>query len=156
MNALQFILGVLGLLSSGGVLLGALVIGSWLERRHFARLAVDEAALAGIMVSDLGRVPANWTVEDSFLVAGEVAIANDRFKSWVAGWLKLFGGSLLTYESLLERARREAFVRLKRAAAAGGAHAVWNVRLTTLTLQEGRNGGGVHVMVYGTALRLRP
>lgn len=128
-------------------LIVAFVIGSWQERKHFASLKEDEARYADIMVTDLKRLPSNWQVKDAVLVCGEVVIANDKFKLWMAGWVNLFGGRVFTYETLLERARREAIVRMQREANELGANAVWNVRILTAMI-----GGGVEAMAFGTAV----
>ena len=74
-----------------------------------------------------------------------VALANLR---------KIFGGRLGAYETLLERARREAILRLKEQSA--GAHLIVNLRLETCTIArtKGRQGiGAVEVLAYGTAVR---
>ena len=81
-------------------LFGAFLIGSWQEKRHFASLKEAEARYADIMVTDLKRLPANWHAKNAGLVCGEVVIANDKFKIWMAGWIKMFGGRIFTYETL--------------------------------------------------------
>ncbi len=138
-----------------GVLAGAYIIGTILEQRHFKRLAVAEQELSDILVTDLKHIPINWIVEDSCLVTGMVVIANDKFKAWIAGWIKLFGGRVFSYETLIERARREAIVRMLREARARSANALWNVRLETSTIHSRGKGGGIEVLAYGTALKVR-
>ena len=134
-------------------LVGAYLIGSWQEKRHFERLEADEFELSGIMITDLKRFPDNWDVRASQLVAAEVVIANDKFKTWVAGWINLFGGRVMTYETLIERARREAIVRMRREAQQCGCNVVWNIRIETATIQAGKTAG-VEALAYGTAIRV--
>lgn len=127
-------------------LLVAFVIGSWQERRHFRRLEMEETRLSGVFVTDLKTWPDNWTIDNPTLVSAGVVIANDKFKAWIASWVNFFGGRIVSYEKLLDRARREALVRVQAEAERLGANAVWNVRIETATI-----GGGVEAMAFGTA-----
>jgi uncharacterized protein YbjQ (UPF0145 family) len=134
-----------------------LVIGSGVESIHFRRLALREHALSGITASDLKRIPANWDVSDPVLVTGEVVIATDYFKVFVGTLRGLLGGRIRAYETLMERARREAVVRMLEQAYEAGANVVWNVRLET-TMLEGKQSGkssGIEVLAYGTAMKAR-
>ena len=56
----------------------------------------------------------------------------------------------------MERARREAVVRMLRQAQEHGANVVWNVRIETSTIQGKQKGksAGVEVMAYGTAMKV--
>jgi uncharacterized protein YbjQ (UPF0145 family) len=133
------------------------VIGRTVERAHFRRLAQAEQQLSGIMVSDMKRLPPNWRPTEATLVTGEAVIATDYFKVFAAGLRNLFGGRVRSYETLVERARREAIVRMLRQARQFGANVVWNVRLETSTIQSSQQQGksaGVEVMAYGTAMKV--
>ena len=57
----------------------------------------------------------------------------------------------------MERARREAVLRMKEDAKARGATSVWNIRLETASIAKGarQNTASVEVMAYGTALTPR-
>ena len=92
----------------------------------------------------------------SALVVGSVVIAEDYFKRVAAGLKSLVGGRLVAYESLLERGRREAIVRMKAQARQLGASAVVNVRLETASLSEDWSGSrpifSAEFIAYGTAL----
>ena len=137
------------------LLLSGLVIGSFVEAAHLRGLAVRESNLSGILVSDMKRLPENWLVSDPVLVVGEVVIATDYFKVFAASIRKLFGGRVRSYETLMERARREAIVRMLELARQSGANVVCNVRVETATIQGKQKGksGGVEVMAYGTAVK---
>ncbi len=145
---------ILGLGIPLALLLGGLVIGNSIESAHFRRLALREAELAGVLVSNIKRLPQNWQAHGAVLVTGEVVIATDYFKVWVAGLRNLFGGRVRGYEALMERARREAIVRMTEQAQAAGCNLVWNVRLETCTIggKENRKAAGVEVIAYGTAM----
>ena len=75
-----------------------------------------------------------------------VVIAVSQFKSMVASIINIFGGSIPAYESLLDRARREAILRLieKNPKATGFA----NLRVDTTNL----GFGYVEAHAYATAL----
>ncbi|MFH1923844.1 MAG: YbjQ family protein, partial [Planctomycetota bacterium] len=139
----------------GMVFVGWLV-GSTVEAAHFRKLAEWEQRLSGILMSDMKRLPPNWQVTDATLVVGEAVIATDYFKVFVAGLRNFFGGRVRSYETLMDRARREAIVRMLRQAQQLGANAVWNVRIETSTIQgkQQNKSGGVEVMAYGTALKV--
>lgn len=134
------------------VVLG-LVTGKFIELRHLRKLALREAALAGVRTCNLRSVPAELKVGKSFLVTGSAVIATDCFKVFAAGLRGLFGGEMKTYRSLMSRARREAVVRMLEQAQGRGADSVWNIRLETSTIQGKRSPGGVEVLAYGTAVR---
>ncbi len=75
-----------------------------------------------------------------------------------AGLRSLFGGRLIGYETLLDRARREAVLRMKQQAADRGAHLVVNVLFETSTLNQNQRGSIIscEVLVYGTAFVVPP
>ncbi len=138
-----------------GLLVAGLLIGGAVERAHLRRLDRREEELSGIMVSDMRWLPAGWQVDDGHLVVGEAVIATDYFKVFVAGLKNLFGGRVRSYETLVDRARREALVRMLDQARAAGCNVVWSVRVETATIQGKQQGksGGIEVMAYGTAMR---
>jgi uncharacterized protein YbjQ (UPF0145 family) len=86
-------------------------------------------------------------------------VSVDYFKRFLAGLRMFFGGRVKSYESLLDRGRREALLRCKEAARAQGYQAVINVRLETSRLassnRDGRATAGVEVLAFGTGLGLR-
>jgi uncharacterized protein YbjQ (UPF0145 family) len=87
------------------------------------------------------------------LVAGSVVISVDYFKRFLAGLRNIFGGRVRSYESLLDRARREAILRMKAEAKALGADMVFNIKMETASISKGRRNaiGAVEVLAYGTA-----
>jgi uncharacterized protein YbjQ (UPF0145 family) len=123
------------------------------ENRHFKSIRLREIQYKDILVFNERHLPAGvW--RQGPLVGGNVVISVDYFKRLVAGLRALFGGRLSTYESLLERARREAILRMKAQARSCGAGMIINVRLETASISKGREGqvGSVEVYAYGTAL----
>ena len=134
----------------------ALAIGSSVERRHFKRLAKKEEELSHVVICNLRSLPDNWHPEASFLVSGSVCIANDYFKTFVASLRNLFGGRVRSYETLVERGRREAIVRMLEEARNHSANVVWNVRVETATIagQNPNRAGCIEMFAYGTAVRV--
>jgi uncharacterized protein YbjQ (UPF0145 family) len=117
------------------------------ENKHLKELLVAEATLSYIR---LGSRRFETRQQPGQLVMASVVISHDYFK-WV--WSQIhnfFGGRLGTYESLLDRARREAIVRLKQQAQEIGAQEILALRLVTTSI--GEQGGMVEVLAYGTAI----
>jgi len=82
------------------------------------------------------------------------------FKRFLATLRALVGGRIKAYEPLLDRARREALLRMTEAAVSGGYDAVLNVRLETSRLasarQDGKGTAGVEMLAFGTAIKRAP
>lgn len=133
-----------------------LLFGRANERRHFRELVALEEALRDIVVCN-GRGPVDaGAFRSATLVVGSVVIAEDYFKRVAAVLRSLVGGRIGAYESLLERGRREAIVRMKEQARRLGAAQVVNVRLETSSLSEDWSGRrpmfSAEFIAYGTAL----
>jgi uncharacterized protein YbjQ (UPF0145 family) len=75
--------------------------------------------------------------QNAFLVSGTIVVSSDYFKTWVAGLRQRVGGRFLGYESQMERARREALLRLKEAAGKRGSKRVVCVRFESRTITSG-------------------
>jgi len=140
------------------LLVSTYFIGSAVEARHFRGLRMRELRSRNFPIATLREVPEGWKVEECGLVSGSCVISLDYFKRFVAGLRLLFGGRIASYETLLDRARREALLRMKESAHAAGYRAVIGVRLETSQIAAAtRQGGtaGVEVLAWGTALKLR-
>ena len=99
-------------------------------------------------------------ISDSKLVYGEVAIAVDYYKSFMAMVLSVFGLELYVYETLLDRARREAILRMKALTAKMGGDAIINLKIEPLLFSksnspDARRSACVAVIVSGTAVELK-
>jgi len=137
------------------LLLIGVVFGTLNERRHFKRLRQAEEDLSHIKVLNIKTLPSNLEIGGA-LVSGNVVIAVDYFKV-VAAFLKmLFGGKLRSFESLLERARREAIIRMQREADALGADAIYNARIEFSAIgRQPQKIGGAELLAYGTAVKFK-
>jgi len=141
------------------VLVLAYFIGSTIEKRHFRNIREREDAVHGLPVVSFDTMPDDWNVESSNMVAGSIVISLDYFKRVIAGLRGLIGGRIKTYEPLLERARREALLRMTEAAREQGYDAIFNVRLETSRLanarQDGKGTAGVEMLAFGTAVKFK-
>jgi uncharacterized protein YbjQ (UPF0145 family) len=139
------------------ILVIAYFIGSWIERKHFKNIRDREAKAHGFPVVSFDTMPDDWKVDSSHMVTGSIVISLDYFKRVIATLKGLVGGRIKTYEPLLERARREAILRMTEEAQAQGYDAVFNVRLETSRLANARGDGkgtaGVEMLAFGTAVR---
>jgi len=139
------------------ILMAAYFIGSWIERKHFRNIQLREEALHGFPTVSFDTMPADWNVASSNMVTGSIVISLDYFKRVIAGLRGLIGGRIKTYEPLLERARREALLRMAESAREQGYDAVFNVRLETSRLANARRDGkgtaGVEMLAFGTAVK---
>ena len=125
--------------------------GSRYERQHLAQLTVAEQALGDITVSSERFYRPELAVgSEGELVLGSVVIAQDYFKMIIARVLSLFGKNLTTYETLLDRARREAIVRMRTQAKAKGYTHIYGVRLEVTNINQ--LGSMVEAIAYGTAV----
>jgi len=124
------------------------------EGRHYRSIRIRERELKEILLFATKFPPGVQTPQVTALVSGSVVISSDYFKLFVASLRKLFGGRFRVYETLLDRARREAVLRMKRDARGLGGRAIFNVKFETFNVTMGARGGiaAVEVLAYGTAL----
>jgi len=124
------------------------------EKRHYKSIIERESQLRHIAAIASRIPPASSQPVASILVTGSVVISVDYFKRFLASLRSLIGGKVVAYESLLDRARREAILRMKENAAKLGADKVFNIKLETASISKSAKGkiGSIEVLAYGTAL----
>ena len=148
----------LSLLITPVILLGAWISGGVLERRHLRHLLLLEGGSQRVRAVTVEDVPPDWNVESSELVMGNVVISQDYFKRVAASLKGIVGGNIGVFEPMLERARREALVRMKGVAHARGYNTIINVRIETSRLASSRRDGkgtaGVEILAFGTAISM--
>ena len=139
------------------LLVGAYFLGTWLETKHYRSLRTRENASRRFLTVTFPYEPDDQRVLDATLVTGSIVVSVDYFKRFIAGLRMIFGGRVTSYESLLDRARREAILRMKAEAHTRGFNAVVNVRLETsrLASSHGKNQGtaAVEILAFGTAVK---
>ncbi len=126
------------------------IFGQLAEKRHFKSIVEREQQLNSLPVV-ASRYPPEDTAYHQQLVSGSVVVASDYFKSFTAGLINIFGGVVTPFESLLDRGRREAILRMKAEAGKLNAELVFNVKLETTRIATGR-AGAIEVLAYGTAM----
>ncbi|ABC28819.1 uncharacterized conserved protein [Hahella chejuensis KCTC 2396] len=124
------------------------------EKAHFKSLRIREAKHRAVILSMGRHIPEARANVEARLVTGSVVVSVDYFKRFFATLRLLIGGRLFSYESLLERARREAILRMKEQAVSLGSKEIYNVKLETSTISSGMQSalGTVEVLAYGTAV----
>ena len=128
------------------------VFGRMAEARHYRSIIAREKNFVHLPATSLRTLLGNGPVARSELVTGSVVIAVDHFKKAASTLRSLVGGPVKSYETLLDRAKREALLRLKESCP--GAHEIVNVRLETMPIagSQPRQVTGVEVLAYGTAI----
>lgn len=134
---------------TGLLLLIGVFFGSRAQKKHVANLTAREAAMSHMTVTNLKTLPA--TGKPPILVTGSVVIAFDYFRRFIAKFVMLVGGRISMYETMLDRARREALLRLLEEAHAAGSREVHNVRFEFSRVGD-TTKGGAELLAYGTAV----
>lgn len=128
--------------------------GRYFEKKHFESIIQREAELANVVVIASKHITASDSAKQGMMVTGSVVISVDYFKRFLAMLRIIFGGRVTAYETLLDRARREAILRMKKEAKAMNADRIFNIKLETASISKNASGniGSVEVFAYGTAL----
>ena len=134
------------------------VVGSILEKKHYRSIISREAQWLHIpTVSVKNMIEDDVDIIDARMVQGSVVISIDHFKRILASLRNIFGGRVTAYESLIDRARREAILRMKEKSP--NADIVLNTRIETSTIGRSANSrksiGSIEAIAYGTAISYR-
>ena len=132
------------------------VFGTIAEKLHYRSIYEREKKLLYLPVVTMKTVThPDKKVASAELVCGSAVISVDYFKRFLASLRNIFGGTVKSYESLIDRARREALIRMKEMAV--DATVIVNVRIETSTIGRNANKKGVgclEAIAYGTAVIL--
>ena len=129
------------------------VFGKLAEKNHYKSIQKREQLYLNLPTTTskwpIGEVP---NINNTHLVQGSVVISVDYFKRVLSGLRNFFGGSVQSYETLVDRARREAVLRLKESCP--DANQIINLRIETSSISKGAKNsiGCVEVLAYATAL----
>lgn len=147
-----------GLIGGLAVTLGLMGLGffngRYVERKHLRDIEAREAAVRHLILTNTKTIPPELDFRGAEMLTGEVVIASDYFKNFLAAIRGFFGGEVRSLETLMERARREAILRVMEQAAARGAVAVFNLRLETSNIgaTKGKKQAAMsEILAYGTA-----
>lgn len=141
------------------IFIGGALWGRLNEKSHLEDLARREENYKNFPIQNWRKIPEGYQVTQAVLVTGAVVISEDVWKRFLARLKSLVGGNIKSYETLMDRARREACLRMLEDAKVRGADAVMNVRYDSAdigSMSDQRSSPlGVEVLVFGTALNLR-
>jgi len=129
-------------------------IGMFAERSHYKSIRQREQNGHRIPITPTRTLEPDRSVAESRLVAASVVVSLDYFKRFLANLRNLIGGRVRSYESLMDRARREAVLRMQDECP--DADMILNFRMETSSIANtrGKRGaGGVEVLAYGTMVR---
>lgn len=97
-------------------------------------------------------VPGNKIAEALGVVRGSTIRAKHLGKDIMSGLRHLVGGELKEYAEMIQEARNYAIQVMEAEAKKLGADAVINIRFATSSVAQ----GAAEVLVYGTAVKLKP
>lgn len=131
-------------------------VGSYREKKHYEDIRRREKQTLHVPMMNFGAKQPLPQAQDSAMFVGSVVIASDYFKNFSASLRNLVGGRVTVYETLIDRGRREATLRMKEQAIAWGATEILNVRLENSSISGQNRGKGqvaIEIIAYGTAVR---
>lgn len=132
--------------------------GSRAEKKHYASIIEREKKHLNLPAVTIKNAVEEKDIDSAKLVSGEIVVSLDYFKRVLAGIINIFGGNITSYESLVDRAKREAVLRMKDQA--GDADIILNLRIITSSISNATSSGGnstvgtVEAIAYGTAVKL--
>ena len=132
--------------------------GSYAEKRHYGSIRKREEIYLGMpAVTIKNAVDTDREIAESGLVSGSVVVSLDYFKRFLASLRNIFGGRVKSFETLVDRGRREAILRMK--GQMPDADIILNMRIETSVIGRSANRknslGSIEVMAYGTAVKYR-
>ena len=128
--------------------------GSWAEKKHYVSILEREKSLLQLPTVTGRKGYEEGNVAGAEMVLGNAVISVDYFKRILASLRNIFGGTIRSYETLIDRARREAILRMKESAPEG-TEIIVNVRVETSTIGKNshkKSVSCVEALAYGTAL----
>ncbi len=135
------------------------IAGRSAEKKHYKKIEKREKEFLKLpAVTIKNAEDPSREIESSELVYGSVVISIDYFKRIYAGLINFFGGEVGAYETLLDRGRREAILRMKEM----NPHAdiISNLRIETSVIGNTSNSnnrqnsvGAIEVIAFGTAIK---
>lgn len=131
------------------------VTGTIIEKRHYKDIIKREIALIKKPIINAGAKTWNSKkkIKKIELVTGEVVISGDYFKNFAATLKSFFGGRLTSFESVLDRGRREAILRMRENAK--DSNFIINAKIESVMINDYYTNNSVPqcaIIAYGTAI----
>lgn len=120
-----------------------------LEHKHRQYMDEREKLLGDIQINTSKHIRPDAV--DATILYGSVVISHDLFRTFFIQFRKLIGGNIKAYERLIDRGRREAFIRLREEARLRGFNKVINVRFTNSYVTK----SAIELVAYGTGITTR-
>ncbi len=143
---------ILMVMLAGTYLIGTKVI----EKNHYKSIEKREKNFLFLpAVNSKNVIDQTQGIESAKIVYGCIVISIDFFKQFLGGIINLFGGEMTSYETVIDRARREAILRMKESSP--DADIIINTRIETSTIGNSRkkSAGCSEIIAYGTAIKYR-
>lgn len=122
------------------------------EKKHYKSIREREVKLYKQPHINFSKnVNISQPVKNAQLVSASVVIGCDYFKVFLASLRNIFGGNVSAYESVLDRGRREAILRIRESAYRMRADLVMDIKIETVMLSE-QTMSQVCITAYGTAV----
>ena len=139
------------------VLLLGLVFWKLAEKKHYKSIVEREEKYKDIAVisdRDLRAIKSIKAIGQ--MQTGGTVVAIDSFKKLMAGFVNIFGWKMKSYESLLDRARREATLQVKEKAFNKWCNCLVNLRIETssITKNAKQKIWSVEAMAYATIAKI--
>ena len=148
--------GLINLISFFVFISCAFFIGTAVENAHYQDIKGRESDMMDFPVVTTDNIDEDDRIQEVQLVYGSVVISLDYFKRFLASLRNIFGGRIASYETLLDRGRREAVLRMKEKAREAGYNMIVNMRFETSSIGQvtAKKGslGCFEVIAYGTAI----
>lgn len=131
--------------------------GTIAEKLHYKSIKKREEKLINIPVVNSGDfIDVSREIENIYFVSGSCVVALDYFKMFFAAIKQIFGGRIESYETLIDRGRREAILRLKQKAIKQNIDIIVNLRIETSSIGQNagqkKGIGSIEVFAYATAI----
>ncbi|MES3020153.1 MAG: heavy metal-binding domain-containing protein [Pseudomonadota bacterium] len=129
------------------------VFGRMAEAKHYASIHLREKQLLALPTTTSKHLIGEaLPVARAELVTGSVVVSVDYFKRALGVLRGIVGGPVQAYETLIDRARREAVLRLKESCP--DASQIINLRIETASITGGAKNtvGSVEVLASATAI----
>ena len=129
-------------------------VGHYLEKKHFASIKEREKKLIHIPTTNFKKpINLDQKIIASEMAVGSVVVSTDYFKTILASLRNFFGGNISSYETLIDRGRREAILRMKEKFP--DYDSFINLRIETSSISKGRSKATITVEILATATALK-
>ncbi len=128
------------------------IIGKFIERLHFHNIQKREKRFKSLSAFTTEKSHTIDPTEEMKMVYGNIVIGIDYYKRVIGFLRKIRGGPLRTHERVIERARREAILRMKNQAYNWGAYKIINMRIETSAIGSTQYPS-TEIYVYATGIK---